>query len=286
MVEFRHELVVPNEDIPFRMFLFEGKDGNYKVTKHWHGSLEIFVVEEGELDFSINSNDYPLGEMDFILVNSNEIHSIDAPRPNRTIVLQIPMENFAPYNEAQPYLGFERKTPELGEELVARIREMFADYERKEYGYELRVKGQFYAILHLLLTRFQMEQPDQETLRQKKHLDRLSKVTEYMQENYDKELTLEEVAGRFGFTPTYLSRMFRKYAEVNYRTYLLDLRVTYAVRELINTDATIGAVAMRNGFPDSRAFAKAFRKRYGCLPRDYRASAVQQSAIHMPIKHM
>jgi len=42
------------------------------------------------------------------------------------------------------------------------------------------------------------------------------------------------------------------------------------VRELTNTDHEIGDIAMGHGFPDSRAFAKAFRKRYGCLPSEYR----------------
>mgnify|MGYP002246836114 CR=1 FL=1 len=55
-MEFSHELVLPNEDLPFRMFLFEGKDGNYVREKHWHRSIEMFVVLEGKLDFYINED--------------------------------------------------------------------------------------------------------------------------------------------------------------------------------------------------------------------------------------
>ena len=54
-MDFRHELVLPNEDLPFRLFVFEGKDGNYKVSKHWHRSIEIFLVLEGGIDFYINA---------------------------------------------------------------------------------------------------------------------------------------------------------------------------------------------------------------------------------------
>ncbi|KAI4451925.1 hypothetical protein C823_006486 [Eubacterium plexicaudatum ASF492] len=42
-MDFRHELVLPNENLPFRLFVFEGKDGGYKVSKHWHRSIEIFL---------------------------------------------------------------------------------------------------------------------------------------------------------------------------------------------------------------------------------------------------
>ena len=48
-VDFKHELVIPNKDLPFKLFMFEGKDGNYQRGKHWHRSIEIFLVLEGEL---------------------------------------------------------------------------------------------------------------------------------------------------------------------------------------------------------------------------------------------
>ena len=85
-MQFRYETVIPNEDLPFRMFIFEGKNGNYKVTKHWHQSVEIFLVLEGSIDFYINSIRNTLCSGDFVIVNSNEIHSIECPNPNVTIV--------------------------------------------------------------------------------------------------------------------------------------------------------------------------------------------------------
>ena len=39
---YKHELVVPNEDLPFKLFVFEGKEGNYVRDRHWHRSIEIF----------------------------------------------------------------------------------------------------------------------------------------------------------------------------------------------------------------------------------------------------
>ena len=59
-MDLKRELVVPNADLPFKMFVFEGKNGNYRVTKHWHDTVEIFVVFEGEIDFYINTSYYDL----------------------------------------------------------------------------------------------------------------------------------------------------------------------------------------------------------------------------------
>lgn len=111
---------------------------------------------------------------------------------------------------------------------------------------------------------------DQGNIRHKQNLDRLSRITSYMKKHYDQNITLESVAETFGFSPTYLSRMFKRYADVSYKSYLLDLRTEYGFREMMNTGHNLSEVALNNGFPDSRAFAKAFKKRYGCLPSDYR----------------
>ena len=269
-MDVRYELVIPNDDLPFRLFIFEGREGNYKVTKHWHHSVEIFLVQEGKIDFYIHNRHLSLSRQDFVLVNSNEVHSIECPNPNITIVLQIPGETFKEYSGEEGYMNFEKKSDVQNKRLADLVAAMFSIYEKQAYGYSLKVKSQFYELLYLLITEFKTETMDKEVLRQKKQLDKLSDVTQYMRDNYDQDLKLEDVAGRFGYSPTYLSRIFQKYAQVNYRTYLIDLRVKYAVRELVGTEHEIGEIAMNHGFPDSRAFSKAFKKRYGCLPSTYR----------------
>ena len=275
-MDFRYEVVMPNEGLPFRMFIFEGKDGNYRVTKHWHQSVELFLVLEGTIGFYINSRYFSLSEQDFVIVNANEIHSIDCPDPNLTIVLQIPAEAFENYREEAPYINFGRGSEGARARLVELVTDMFQVYEGKKYGYLLRVKGEFYQLLYLLVTEFKEEKLDAEVVRRRRQLDKLSQVTAFMKSHYREDIRLEEVADRFGFSPTYLSRIFQKYAQVNYRTYLIDLRVKYAVRELINTDREIGDIAMDHGFPDGRVFAKAFKKRYGCLPSVYRKNLAVQ----------
>ena len=51
---YQHEVIVPNKGLPFKLFLFEGKDGKYIREKHWHRSIEIFAVKNGSLNFFLN----------------------------------------------------------------------------------------------------------------------------------------------------------------------------------------------------------------------------------------
>ena len=34
-MDFKYEMVVPNEDLPCKFFIFEGKNGNYRRANHW-----------------------------------------------------------------------------------------------------------------------------------------------------------------------------------------------------------------------------------------------------------
>ncbi len=273
---FSHELIIPNEGLPFKLFLFEGQDGNYRRAKHWHRAIEIFLVAEGELEFFLNNRLCPLKAPDFVIVNSNEIHSITALTPNRTIVVQIPFSCFSHYLAPGDYGFFSRQSEEYNLLLVHLIARIYQVYQQKKYAYELEVQSLFFRLVHLLVTRFMENEQNPESIRQKRQLDKLSDITDYIKKNYDQNISLESVADHFGFSPTYLSRMFRKYADISYKAYVLDLRTEHGRREMINTDHSLNDIALNNGFPNSRAFAKAFRKRYGCLPSEYRAQAASR----------
>ena len=95
------------------------------------------------------------------------------------------------------------------------------------------------------------------------------KITGYLQEHYAEEISLETLAATFGYCPTYLSKMFRRYGRINYKDYLRSIRFEHALRELEETDLTIGEIALKNGFPNSQAFSRLFREKYGILPTEY-----------------
>ena len=267
---FEHELIIPNEGFPFKLFQFEGKDGHYVREKHWHRSIEIFAVFEGTLAFFINEEEYPLGSGEFILLNSNEIHSISSPEPNRTIVLQIPMNVLRNVETGEGLILFTHSPKRQDSKIMELIGSMYQVLQERGSGYEWKVQSDFFMLVYLLLTKYRKREILPEEIRHYRKLNRLSTITGYIRENYTKELSLEMVADRFGYSPSYLSRMFRKYAQTNYKTYLQNVRIEYGFQELANTDHTIGEIALNNGFPNQKAFTREFKKKYGILPSEYR----------------
>ncbi|MGO5051848.1 AraC family transcriptional regulator [Lachnospiraceae bacterium LCP25S3_G4] len=269
-MEFKHELVIPNDDLPFRMFIFEGYNGNYQVEKHWHRSIEIFAVYKGDIEFYINSKMYHLVPGNFVLLNSNEIHSILSPHRNTTIVLQIPLKVFEHYFTEHQFIAFTHSPREQDEQVMNLIAEMYQIYSERNLAYELKVQSQFFMLIYLLVTKYRDQKASPEAVRVNQKLNRLSTITGYIRDNYTQDMSLEGLAGIFGYSPAYLSRMFQKYAKINYKAYLQNVRVEFAYKELANTSNSISDIAVNNGFPNSKAFSKAFKKKYGVLPSEYR----------------
>ena len=272
---YSHEIIVPNDDIPFKMFIFEGKDGGYMREKHWHRSIEIFALFEGELEFFVEEDRHPLVPGEFMMVNSNEIHSVFSPKPNRTVVLQIPLSTFEKYYTDEKFIYFSHTSRIQDEEVMHLIQDMYHRYSEKQCGYELKVQSQFFMLLYILVTKYREIDVNEELVRKHRKLDRLSLITSYMKENYQSDISLESLAETFGYSPTYLSRMFRKYAKTNYKACLDDIRLEHAVKDLTESQASIGEIAYSNGFPNNKAFSKIFKKRYGILPSTYRRTLNQ-----------
>ena len=258
------------------MFLFEGGNGNYVREKHWHTSIEIFAVLAGSLDFFVNKEEYPLKAGEQIIINSNEIHSIHAPEKNHTVVLQIPLKQFENYFTAQRFIRFRGQEETTDKKLTSLIKKLYKTYVDRETGYEFKTMSIFYEIMYILIRDYRVTEAKEKEIRHSRRLDVLSKITTYMREHYKEDLKLSELAATFGYSDAYLSRMFQKYAKINYKTYLQDIRMAYAYRDLLNTDHTISQIALDNGFCSSRGFSGEFQKRYGILPSEMRRQENQK----------
>lgn len=279
-MEYQHELIIPDEGLPFKLFLFEGAAGNYVREKHWHTSIEIFAVQEGALSFYLNDREYPLKKGELMLTNSNEIHSIHAPAKNKTVVLQIPLKQFESYFTAPHFIRFLGSDGKGNQILHKRIGRLYKAYVERGIGFEFKARSVYYEILYILINDYLLAEAGEKEIRYNRSLEKLSKITGYMREHYTEDLRLSEIAATFGYSEAYLSRLFRKYAKVNFKTYLQDIRMAYAYRDLLNTGHTISRVAFDNGFCSSRSFSREFEKRYGMLPSEALAKQKgQKSAI-------
>ena len=270
-MKFRQEQGKVWEELPFRMFYFGKVEEKSKNTKRWHKEyIEVFYVRQGELRLFIRERHYFLHKGEVIVINLNETYSAAAESESEILVIQIPALFLKGYIKKEEAF-FSQNQCQKAEEYIGKIlEEMAVISEKKEFAYELELQSKFYQLLHkLLLTYGSAEKRSKDTA----HFGgqgRLGEILNYMQENYAAEITLESLAEEFGFSPVYLSKMFKKYGDMNFKQYLQKIRLEHAYHDLLNSNQSIGEIALKNGFPSAKSLTTAFKQYYYCLPSDYR----------------
>lgn len=92
----------------------------------------------------------------------------------------------------------------------------------------------------------------------------------YIQENYSKPLTLEEVSAKAGFAPGYFSTLFKKETGTAFLEYVQSVRMESAKKLLTTTTDSMYVVSEKVGYNDVKYFTKCFAKYTGLKPGEYR----------------
>lgn len=108
---------------------------------------------------------------------------------------------------------------------------------------------------------------------------RIQKVKEYVTENCERELTLSEIAGIVGMSPSSFSRFFKTRTGKTLTAYILDVRLGTAARALVNTTSSISEICYSSGFNNVSNFNRLFKRNKGITPKEFRQIYKKHSAI-------
>lgn len=95
-------------------------------------------------------------------------------------------------------------------------------------------------------------------------------VTQYISENYNKDITCDTLADQFHFSTEYINRKVKQYCDHTPGQYLQQIRITRAKELLANTDHTLSFITGEIGYRDTTVFYKAFKKQTGMSPGNWR----------------
>jgi AraC-like DNA-binding protein/ligand-binding sensor protein len=103
-----------------------------------------------------------------------------------------------------------------------------------------------------------------------RHAAALRKAERYIQENYSRKISLQEIAKVSGLSAPYFSTIFKEERGENLSTYLNRLRIEKASRLLLKTDMPLSDIARACGFEDQSWFSRMFKSYTGLSPGKYR----------------
>ena len=101
---------------------------------------------------------------------------------------------------------------------------------------------------------------------------RILKVKNFISKDYMDELRLPELASLAGMSSSAFSRFFKLHTGRNISEYIIDLRLGYAARMLVDTAKSISEIGFDCGFNNLSNFNRIFKKKKGCSPSEFRES--------------
>jgi len=111
----------------------------------------------------------------------------------------------------------------------------------------------------------------------KENTDRINKVLDFLMLNYQKEITLDDVAEKINMNKNAFCRFFKQGMKKSLFTVLNEIRIAKSCQHLIQTDMDVAQICYSNGFNNISNFSKAFKKITGISPLNYRKAMKYKS---------
>lgn len=260
------------------------KEFTYPI--HNHSVYELNFVENAKgVRRIVGDSQEVIGDYDLCLITSpdlehvweqNECHSDDI----REITVQF---DFSMSDETlfgrNPYASITRMMQEAKQGLSFPLQAIMKVYGMLDTLSS--VKDGFYAVQQFLTILYELSRCENaRTLASSSYAKvtvedgsrRILKVKNFISKNYMDELRLPELASLAGMSSSAFSRFFKLHTGRNISEYIIDLRLGYAARMLVDTDKSISEIGFDCGFNNLSNFNRIFKKKKGCSPSEFRES--------------
>ncbi|MBQ7925644.1 MAG: AraC family transcriptional regulator [Lachnospiraceae bacterium] len=253
---------------------------------HWHQYAEIIALP-GDAQptqapvIQINQVRYCLEPGDIVFAWAGELHEIVSNKDHLLLALQFPGSLISGLPEFTPYLNsfriFHRisaaEMPKLSQRMILHMQQML----------EIKNSQRPFAGVEVIMSLYHFFMDFGSAVEERRGiscasvpgcspqlLDKMNQACDYITENCEQPLTLEDMARQFGFSIFYFSRIFKAATSYNFTEYVTLQRVKRAQSNLAQSNLNITEIAFQSGFKSISSFNRAFRQYKGCSPSEYR----------------
>ncbi len=250
---------------------------------HTHDFIEILYCLRGKYDLRIDKKRIVFTAGMMAVANSNTIHSlfpVDNLDGDILAIKLLPEMIYSMYGAtpeiryAMPFLHSCLKTHYIfncDDVENGGLRKILDNMEYEEtqkgYGYEIALKADVYRLV-LWILRFLHSKGDGDEIPEIS-VRKIEKVLSYIEVNFNREITVAQLAKCANFEYCYFSRVFKQITGYSCSDYLNRVRIAKAKQLLLNADNTVTDVGSSVGYDNTSYFIKQFRRLNGITPKQF-----------------
>lgn len=273
-------------NLPFTTYDIKIFDKFPLITMHWHEEIEIVFIEDGQLNISVDLNEFIASSGDIIFVKPFNLHSFkkvqDKESTLKSMVFNLSMlqsaltdgcliKYIAPIINNENELPILIKNTDKGyEDIKNTLINLFTCYNEKYEGYELEIKSLLYNLFSLLYRYNLIKKTTKKVNLSYDASYKIKNVLNYISENYTNPITIKELAEISNFSEYHFMKFFKKYIGLTAIEYINNYRLVMASKLLIETDKSIMDISLEIGFNSVSYFNKLFKNTYNVTPKEFR----------------
>ena len=274
-------------------YIADRRKSDFTYPIHYHAEYELnFVENAAGVRRVVGDSSEVIGNYDLVLITGKDLEHVweqheCTSRNIREITIQFSPESFPKNFEQKNQLAsiwhmIERAQCGLcfPQQAIMKVYNLLDKLASEEQG--------FYAVLDFLTILYELSLYDDARVLASSSFAkienfsdsrRVQKVQKYISEHYREEIRLNMLSDMVGMTPVSFSRFFRLRTGKTLSDYIIDIRLGFASRLLVDSSRTIAEICYDCGFNNLSNFNRMFKRKKGCSPKEFRENYRKKKVV-------
>lgn len=243
---------------------------------HLHQQLELIYILKGEQNVTISGLTETLYEGDIAVIFPDCIHGFESKKEgsqSQIVICDIRhtgifMNKLVNYYPTNPFL----RRISLSNNIPYAMNELSLEYQG-DFNFAACT-----SFIQLILARL-FPLLELEAKQDKFSTDYASQIANYINNNYKKPITLDNLASYLGLSKYHVSHIFSKTFKMSFPKYLNSIRLNHAMARIETTRDSFLDICLEVGFNSQRTFNRIFNEIYHMTPGEYRKSLGQSTQL-------
>lgn len=260
------------------------------LCNHEHDFIEIVYVVSGDGQHIVNDKKDSVSKGDIILLNTHVSHeyyaepgsplelrncifepfSIDSSFKDCSdffdVAYQYLFHSFYSENDPRDYIKLTEENPN---EIGIIFDNMYAEYQKKENGYNQVIKSELLKLLIMIFRLYSKSSEKKQDIPFYKKLV-VQNTYQYIKEHYSENIKHRKLAEHSYLSLSYFSKMFKEVTGITVSAAIQNYRIEVACGLLINTRQSVSEISCSVGYSDIKQFYKLFHQIKSTTPGEYR----------------
>lgn len=273
-MNYKYEIVNYDQNIPARIMYLSLSSDTHKTELHWHREPEIVFVLEGAGDCPKNGESNTVNEGDIIFFNSEDVHLVRPVQGTnaRMVCVQLSLEYMRMFCKSVESIIFDIDNRPEAREMIIQAMKDISDLDTRNDDCATLMQVSYINRIYYALIKYCVcfKRASNSMIIPKRDFSYAKTAIAYINQNFRREIPLEEISAVVNLSPSYFSKYFKNVTQISFSEYLANLRLENAVQDMLTKNSTVSSAASENGFANVKSFITQCKKVYGLTPAQYK----------------